>query len=193
MRKKNSKTPRGSFVTHRELNGGKRTLSGPAPRDFKPRPYFSLTCNLNIASASEMTYFTNQDIITAVISQLGLNAADANIMVVKLHTVDAWAVPEASSTDRPAVSMDVSSLIPQVEDTTAAPVAIVYPILMQLKDVGNLSQAAKVGYTWPASQAQMPLGFQANHTVVAVSGNVTNVTVRVGLQFSFGGEAIPPP
>jgi len=184
---------RGGFVTHRELNGSKRNLSGPAPKDFKPRPFWPLTVNLTIPTASEETYFTNQDVIAAITTQLGLNAGDKDVIVFKIQSVDAWAVPDAASTDRPAVAMEVSSLVPQIEDTTVAPVAIVYPILMNLRDVGNLSQAAKVGYNWPASQAQMPLGNQANHTIVAIAGNVENTTVRMHVMFGFGGESVPPP
>lgn len=193
MRRRQRSAAKGGFVTHRELNGHRRMLAGPAPRDFKPRPFFPLTVNLVIPSASEETFFTNQDIIDAIVTQLGLNAGDKSAIVVKLQTVDAWAVPQASSTDRPAVAMEVSSLVPQVEDTTVAPVSIVYPILVTLRDVGNLSEAAKVGYKWPAAQALMPLGYQATHTVVAVAGNVANTTVRLQVMFGFGGESVPPP
>jgi len=183
----------GAFVTHRQLNGGRRNLTGPAPRDFKPRPFWDLTINLVIPNASEETYFTNQDIIAGIITQLGLNAGDKDAIVFKIHSIDAWAIPQAASTDRPAIAMEVSSLVPQVEDTTVAPVAISYPVLMNLRDVGNLSDAAKVGYAWPAAQAEMPLGNQANHTIVAVAGNVANTNVRVHLKFGFGGESVPPP
>jgi len=188
-----SRRSRGVYVTHRELNGSKRTLAGPAPRDFRPRPFWPLTVNLTIPNASEETYFTNQDVIAAIITQLGLNAGDKDVIVFKIQSVEAWAVPDASSADRPAVAMEVSSLVPQVEDTTVAPVGIVYPILMNLKDIGNLSEAAKVGYNWPASQALMPLANQANHTIVAIAGNVENTTVRMHVKFGFGGESVPPP
>ena len=180
------------FVTYRAMNGGPKNLVGNAPAQFTARPYYALTLNLVNANASEEYYYTNQDVINGIVAQLGLNAGDASTISVKLQSVESWAVPTASSADRPSVEMEVSSLIPQVEDTTTAPVAISYPILKVLQDTGTLSEAAKVGFTWPLAMRDMPLGNTANHVVFASSGNVAFTTIRCHLLWSTSGEAVPP-
>jgi len=125
-----------------------------------------------------------------VLSQLGLTASQVVDLNVKLSRVDVWGIATASSTDRPAVAIDCASFLPTV--STDGSKEFVYGILKRLTDQGNLSQAAKVSYSWPAHMADLPLSAKGDNPVCSVSGNVANVAVHLHLLWSSaGGEEVP--
>ena len=174
------------------IRGHEVKLRGLAPPNYSLRPWNTLTVNHVIATAGEEQFFTNQDICNFIVSQLGLNAGDAETIVYKLRSIDAWATPTATSTDRPAISMDVSSAVGQIEDTSTAPIAIAYPIICTLRDTGSLSEAAKVGYKYGLVESDIVQSQLAKHTVVGIAGNTANVNVRFHLLWNTAGESVPP-
>ena len=184
--------PRPSRVSMQSLRGREQKLRGLAPPNYSLRPWNTLTVNHVIASPNEEEFITNQDICNFIVSQLGLNAGDAETIVYKLRSVDAWATPTATSTDRPAISMDVSSAVGQIDDTTTAPIAIAYPILATCRDTGSLSEAAKVGYKYGLVEAEIVQSQLTKHTVVGVAGNTANVNVRFHILWCTVGESVPP-
>lgn len=183
----------GQGVTRADIMGMVTVLRGIAPPPYNSRPWYPLVVSHVIEDANLELYVSNKDIIRYIISQLGLNAADATVINFKLSHVTAWAMSTATSPDRPAIAMDCSSLVPQVEDAVTSPLGISYPVLCSPRDQGNLSEAAKVGYKWPLAQQAMPLGNTAEHTVVAVAGNTANVNIRFHIKWNTTGDAVPPP
>merc|ERR1711964_839658 len=99
-------------------------------------------------------------------------------LVIKIQRVDAYCMPTGASTDRPAISMDCSSVTPALGDPQSPGAAeVFYGLLKRLQDQGNLSEAAKVSYTWPRHMADQPLSTQANFQLVTVAGNLANTCV----------------
>jgi BRCT domain type II-containing protein len=138
-----------------------------------------------IASAATETFYSPSDITNRLIDQLGLISQNKPVINVKVQRVDAYVMPTGASTDRPAVSMDVSSVTPGIGDpATPGAAEVFYGILKKLSDQGNLSDAAKVSYSWPRHMADLPLSSQANFQLVGVAGNLANTTVRFHLLWS---------
>jgi hypothetical protein len=157
------------------------------------RPYYPLVVDLVIGSASTETWYKPSDIAGSIISQLGLPAAAIGVLVFKVQRVDVYTSATASSTDRPAVSLQAASIIPSVSDSTASTgdVEVFYSVLKRCSDVGNLSESAKVGYAWPLAMADMPLSGSQSFNIFAAAGNAANTTVRVHLQWSTAGDMEP--
>jgi hypothetical protein len=145
-----------------------------------------------IASAGVETFYSPSDICNRVIEQLGLITQNKPIMNIKVSRVDVYCMPTGSSTDRPAVSMDVSSTLASIGDpATPGTAEVYYGILKKLADQGNLSDAAKVSYNWPRHMADQPLSSQAMFSLVGVAGNLANTLVRFHLQWSLTDIAAP--
>lgn len=93
---------------------------------------------------------------------------------------------------RPAVNADFSSLIPQCGDPTTPGVAIVaYPLIKRLEDLGGVSSAARVSYTWPKSMSDVPLNKNADFVIAEVASNMTEIDVRWHVQWSTSDVATP--
>jgi hypothetical protein len=138
-----------------------------------------------IPTAAAETFYSPSDITNRLIDQLGLITQNKPVMNVKVQRVDAYCMPTGASTDRPSISMDVSSVTPGIGDpTTPGNAEVFYGILKKLADQGNLSDAAKVSYTWPRHMADLPLSSQAVFQLVGVAGNLANTTVRFHLLWS---------
>jgi hypothetical protein len=144
-----------------------------------------------IAGASVETFYQPSDIAGAIINQLGLPAATIGLINFKVQRVDVYSSATASSADRPACGLQVSSTIPSVSDSTAGTTEVFYGIIKRLQDLGNLSDSAKVGYVWPVHMADMPLSGSQSFCLFAASGNTANTTVRVHLQWSTNADASP--
>jgi hypothetical protein len=97
-----------------------------------------------------------------------------------------------ASTDRPSIAMDVSSVTPSIGDPASPGSAeVFYGIMKKLTDQGNLSDAAKVSYTWPSAMADLPLSSQSVFSLISVAGNQPNTSVRVHLLWSSTDIATP--
>jgi hypothetical protein len=145
-----------------------------------------------ISNAATEVFYSPQSLVEALVTQLGLNAADKATINIRVSRVDAYCMPTGSSTDRPAVSMDVSSTNPSIGDpVTPGAAEVFYSIIKRLSDQGNLSDAAKVSYSWPRHMADMPLSSQSQFTLCAVSGNLVNTAVRFHLHWSTTDVAAP--
>lgn len=169
----------------KSLHGHANRLSHPAPPQITKRPWYPLTVDLIIASAGVETFYSPSDIVSRLVDQLGLTSQNKPIINIKVQRVDAYCMPTGASTDRPAVSLDVSSVTPAIGDPATPGVAeVFYGVLKKLSDQGNLSDAAKVSYTWPRHMADLPLSSNAAFGLVAVAGNLANTTVRFHLLWS---------
>eukprot|EP01084_Bolivina_argentea_P056818 103923_1 len=176
----------------RELHGYQVNLRHLAPPPVVKRPYYNLTLNLVIPTAATETFYRPSDIGGAIVGQFGLAAADIGLINFKVHQVDVYTSATASSTDRPAVSLQVSSTIPSISDAASGGTPdVFYSIIKRLQDVGNLSESARVGFHWPMQMADMPLSASQSFCLFAASGNCANTTVRVHLKWSFNSDSAP--
>lgn len=176
----------------RQMHGHKNDLRHLAPPQVTKRPWYPLVVDFVKPEAGIEVYFTPSEIINILANQLGLPGQASSIINIKLHRVDVYAMSVASSTDRPAVQMDVSSVTPSIGDpATPGSAEVFYSILKKLSDQGSLSEAAKVSYTWPSHMADQPLSSQSVFTVVQSSGNVANTLTRFHLLWSSSDTATP--
>jgi len=137
---------------------------------------------------------TINDIVSLLLSQLGLQTKTSSIVVIKLQRVDAWATSAAGDALRPAVTADISSLVPQLGDPATPGNAIVhYPVLKKLTDTGSVSRPARVSYTWPLSQREIPLSKNSNFTVVTFASNVKETDVYFHVHWSTADVSPPVP
>jgi len=145
-----------------------------------------------ISGAATETFYRPKDLCQAVANQLGFGAQAIPLLNVKLSRVDVYCMPTGSSTDRPAVSLICSSLVPSVGDpATPGNAEVFYGNLKKLSDQGNLSEAAKVSYTWPLHMADIPLNHGVEFNVAAASGNLVNTSVRFHVLWSTSDVATP--
>jgi hypothetical protein len=129
---------------------------------------------------------TTKAIVTSLLDQLQLAAADGTIVVFKLQRIDCWAVSRADSSVRPSISVDFSSLIATLDDpqTPSGPTGINYPKIARLNDIGGADTAASVSYTWPQHMRAMPLTPLSNFTVFEYATNLTELDARIHLLWS---------
>ena len=176
----------------RQLHGHKNNLWSPAPTELTRRPWYPLVVQKIIAAAGVETFYAPKDIVDGIIGQLGLTDQNKPIIVFKIARVDAWCTPVGGSTDRPAVSMDCSSVTPSLGDpATPGNAEVFYGIMKRLSDQGNLSDAAKVSYSWPLAMADLPISSQTEFTLVSIAGNMPNTCVRFHLLWSTSDIAAP--
>jgi len=176
----------------RSLQGHANKLNHVAPPQITKRPFYPLVVNAVIAAAGTEVYYTPASIVEKLITQLGLNEQSKATMVIKIQRVDAYCMPTGGSTDRPAISMDCSSVNPAIGDpSTPGNAEVFYGLLKRLSDQGNLSDAAKVSYTWPRHMADQPISSQATFQLVGVAGNQPNTCVRFHILWSSNDVAAP--
>jgi len=131
-------------------------------------------------------------VVKALAAQLGLAANTNTILNVKVQRCDVWAVSKANSSVRPSVNCDFSSLVPIVGDpVTPGNAIVVYPLLKRLQDLGGVTSAARVSYSWPKHMADIPLNQNADFVVIEVSSNMTEIDIRWHLQWSTTDIATP--
>lgn len=192
-RRNNRPTPTQQInMLKRSLHGHANKLSHLAPPQITKRPWYPLVLDTVISSAGTETFYSPKDLVEICVNQLGLVDQNKPIMNIKVQRVDAYVMPTGASTDRPALSMDVSSVTPGIGDpATPGNAEVFYGILKRLSDQGNLSEAAKVSYTWPRHMADIPLSSNAEFGLVAVAGNLANTAVRFHILWSTSDVAAP--
>lgn len=180
----------------REQHGHENILQAIDPPAVNKRPFN--TIKLHFVKETDQVgiafSFTVNDIVNLLLSQLGINTQASAIAVVKLQRVDAWGTSSAGDSLRPSVTADISSLVPQLGDPATPGNAIVhYPVLKKLTDTGSVSRPARVSYTWPLSQREIPLSKNSNFTVVTFASNVKETDVFFHVQWSTTDVAPPVP
>jgi len=178
----------------RQLHGHPNRLAHVAPPSVTLRPYYPLVLDVVQASAATEVYHTPTSLIQRLVTQLGLAEQDKASINIKIHRVDAYVMATGVSTDRPAVNMNCSSLVPTVGDppqTTPTVNEVFYGVIKRLSDQGNVGESAKVSYTWPLHMADLPLNENATFTVAGIAGNLANTAVRFHLLWSTTDVAAP--
>lgn len=176
----------------RQMHGHANKLSHVAPPQVTKRPWYPLVVDFVKPEAGVEVFFTPSEIINILTVQLGLPSQASSIINIKVSRVDVYAMATGSSTDRPAVSLDCSSVTPSIGDpSTPGSAEIFYGIMKKLKDQGNLSDAAKCSYTWPSHMADLPLSAQSVFSLVASSGNMENTLTRFHLLWAATDIATP--
>jgi len=179
-----------------EQHGHENRLRMIDPTPVNKRPYNSIklhfvkeTDEVGVAFAISV-----EDIVKVLLNQLGLQAQTATLVTVKLQRVDAWSTSAAGDTLRPAVTAEVSSLVPQLGDPLSPGNAIVhYPVIKSLTDTGSVSNPARVSYSWPLSQRDIPLNKNSNFTVATFSSNTRDSDIFFHVQWSTTDVADPIP
>jgi hypothetical protein len=176
----------------RQMHGHRNNIRHVAPPQITKRPWYPLVVDFIEPTANVGVFFTPEEIVVILLGQLGLATQDKARVNIKLQRVDVYAMPTGSSTDRPAVTLDASSVTPSIGDpATPGNAEVFYGIMKKLSDQGNLSDAAKCSYTWPAHMADQPLSANSIFTVVATSGNMPNTLTRFHLLWSTTDVAAP--
>jgi hypothetical protein len=176
----------------RQLHGHKNNITHVAPPQVTRRPWYPLIVDYVKPEAGIEVYFTPSEIINILTNQLGLPSQASSIINIKVSRVDCYGMATGASTDRPAVQLDVSSVTPSIGDpATPGSAEIFYGIMKKLTDQGNLSDAAKCSYSWPAHMADLPLSAQSVFTLVQSSGNMANTLTRFHLLWSASDIATP--
>lgn len=174
------------------MHGHPNKLRHLAPPGFTKRPFNTMVVSHVIPEAGQEVFVGPVDVITFIKNQLGLADQTKSIMVFKLKRVDYYGTPVGSSTDRPSVTMVVSSLVPVVGDPATPGNAIVsYGNLYTAVDQGNLQESARLSYTFPRSMSDMVLGNTADFNFLSVASNVPNSELRFHVEWSTVGEATP--
>jgi hypothetical protein len=174
------------------MHGHANRIRHVAPPQKTIRPWYNLVVDFVEPNAGVGVFFTPEEIINLLASQLGLATQTKTKINIKLQRADVYAMPTGSSTDRPACTLDASSVTPSIGDpATPGSAEVFYGIMKKLSDQGNLSDAAKCSYTWPAHMADLPLSANSIFTVLATSGNVANTLTRFHLLWSTTDVAPP--
>jgi len=180
----------------REQHGHENKLNMTDPSAVNKRPFNTIKLHFvkQTDEAGIAFSISVEDIIKVLLNQLGLQTQTATIACVKLQRVDAWATSAAGDTLRPACTAEISSLVPQVGDPATPGNAIVsYPIIKSLTDTGSVSTPARVSYSWPLSQRDIPLNKNSNFTVGTFSSNTKDSDVFFHVQWSTTDVADPLP
>jgi hypothetical protein len=164
----------------RSLHGHANKLSHMAPPQVTKRPWYPLVIDIVIPTAGNEVFYSPSDLINSLTTQLGLPSQASSILNMKVSRIDAYSIGTGASTDRPAISMDVSSVTPSIGDpTTPGNAEVFYSIIKKLTDQGNLSESAKVSYSYPRHMSDQPLSSQSGFSIFSVAGNQANTAVRV--------------
>jgi hypothetical protein len=123
--------------------------------------------------------FSPEDICTYLVNQLGLSTQTLSRLNIRLKRVDLFCAPAGGATDRPSVSLVVSSTMPSIGDpATPGNAEVWYSVLKTIQDNGNLSEVAKASFTWPGAMADLPLSAQSKFTVVSAVANLPFASIR---------------
>jgi len=176
----------------RSLHGHRNNINHVAPPQVTKRPWYPLVVDYVKPEAGIEVFFTPSEIVNILCNQLGLPSQASSIINIKVSRVDVYSMATGASTDRPAVQLDVSSVTPSIGDpATPGSAEVFYGIIKRLADQGNLSDAAKCSYSWPAHMADLPLSSQSVFTLVQSSGNMANTLTRFHLLWSSSDQATP--
>lgn len=174
----------------REQHGHVNNLRALDPSMTNKRPFNTLKVHIYKESDESSSSFTITvaDVVKAMLTQLGMAVQTGSLAVVKLQRMDVFAADSTSGSGqyiRPTVSVQLSSIVPQLGDPATAGNAIVhYPVLKDMSDVGSRSKPARVSYTYPLSMRDTPLNMNSNFTLGSVFSNTRDVDVFVHVQWS---------
>ena len=176
-----------------ELHGCVITTRQPNPPVVKLRPYYPLVITLDGAAAGSALFIKPSTIADRIVSQLGLPANTSAYLVFKLKEIRIWGYQYGSSSDRVALSADIGTLIPSVEDVSSAPVtASTYSILAKLQDFGSLDKPAFIGYRWPQAHQSMCLYTSVKFNIAEIACNSVSSTIHIHLLWSTADISVLP-
>lgn len=176
-----------------EMQGCVLRTRQPNPPVVKLRPYYPLVITLDSPTAGEATFIYPKTVADLICKQLGLPTNVSAYLVFKLKEMRCWGYQYGGTTDRVALSVDVGTLIPSVEDVTTAPItASSYSILAKLQDYGTLDKPAFCGYRWPQAHQSMSLYTSVKFTIAEIACNTDNATIHIHLMWSTADISVPP-
>jgi len=163
------------------ITGHSNKLSGQAAPPVNEKIYYQQLIRVEL---SEAYNFTPADISAALCTQIfpAAISGDADLrssIVFKLERVDVWATATGSSTERPATTLTAYSTY-----SNNTPQGSVIPIIKEIKDLGSLSDAARVSYTWPLDMVETPLSSKSDSKIASVVFNTPSADVRFHLRWS---------
>jgi len=176
-----------------EMHGCVLKTRSPNPPVVKLRPYYPLVITLDAATAGEAEFITPSVIANRICKQLGLPSNVSGYLVFKLREIRIWGYQYGGSTDRVALSADIGTLIPSVEDVAQTPVtASSYSVLAKLQDYGTLDRPAFVGYRWPQAHQSMSLYTSIKFNIAEIACNTDNATIHIHVLWSTADISVPP-
>lgn len=116
----------------RAMHGHKNNIRHVAPPQVTRRPWYPLVVDYVKPEAGIEVFFTPSEICNILVNQLGLPSQASSIVNIKVSRVDVYSMPTGSSTDRPSVSMDVSSVTPSIGDPATPGTAEVFYGIMKV-------------------------------------------------------------
>jgi len=163
------------------ITGHSNKLKGQAAPPVNEKIYYQQLIRIELQEAFN---FTPADISAALVTQIfpGPISGDADLrssIVFKLERVDVWATALASDTERPAATLTAYSTYTNNTSTGS-----VVPIIKEIKDLGSLSEAARVSYTWPLDMVETPLSSKSDTKICSVVFNTPSADVRFHLRWS---------
>lgn len=178
----------------RELHGHANNLRMVDPPSVNKRPFN--TIRLHFVKETDQTgiafAISVSDIVKLLLSQLGMATQTGSIVNFKLQRIDAFATSAAGDTLRPSVTLEASSVVPQVGDPATPGNAIVhYPVIKSLTDTGSVSKPARVSYSYPLFQRDIPLNSNSNFIVANIASNTKDTDVFFIVQWNTTSVAVP--
>jgi hypothetical protein len=176
----------------RDLHGYEWKTTKAAPTPTTKAPWASCILNAVIENAGVDTFYSAPDLISLLQSNVyGFSAQDKDKILIKVKRVRIFGTATASSTGRPSVSLNCSSLVPSLGGPVVPGNAeVYYGVIKRLSNQGRLSEPAQTGYVWPLHMADVPLNYNTPFTIVSASGNEANTSLYFYIEWSMG-DAVP--
>lgn len=173
------------------LHGHDNKLRFTNPPCYSKRPFNTLTVSHVLPDAGTEYNIGTADVVNYIKNQLGLAEQTKSLIVFKLRRIDLFGVPTGGD-QRPAINMDVSSLVPTVGDpATPGNAQVAYGNLFRKQDIGNLSDCAKLSYTFPMHMSDIPMSGVIPINILSASSNVAFAELRFHLSWSTIDVQVP--
>jgi hypothetical protein len=169
------------------LHGHSNRLAGTNPPQLNRNPYNTITVTEDFDGSDDggsPTVVTRS--VASIVSKLSDQTGLVGKLRIKIQRIDVWATPAASTTtgdqtfqQTPQVAAKYYSLINGIVNNSGTGGTGFKVGLKELEDKGLSGQtAAKVSYSYPRDQADMPLG---DGDISGTSAPVVDIAVGLGL------------
>lgn len=170
------------------------------PRPLVVRPWYPAMIDFNQQTAGNAIYYKPSDLMDKLIDQLGLGIQNKVNLNIRLIAVYMWTIAAGPSSQRPTANLDIGTVLtPAGDPATPGPAEIFCGKRELMKDIGSLSRPARCGWKYSINDAQQPINYSTNYSILEAAGNLDNALVRFKIKWSFTGVAdpialgLPPP